>query len=1123
MKQLFLILSFFQLMTFAQNQPPTIEAVVQMGHNQYIRCADFSPNGKFILTGSGDNSIILWDIKSTKQIRSFTPHSKSIKTINFNKKGNYFLSTSKDNTIKLVDVLTGNIIQEYRIKNTIVANAYFSKNDALIIVLSDRNKYFVFETLSGKLKAILHKDYGAYKEKHLINSIGTKALSKINNKLVACIDLNTTDTLFTIPFDKAYTMNFSPDDKYIVIGSSKLFTQVFNSQTGQLIHTLKSDNEKGCDGCNTSLCMSNDSKFIFTMSSKLDGILWDLKSGKKLIKYGSVEARPKNLVFSNDGQFLLLSFGNQLQVFNVKTKQKVFDIKNKWIDYYEFKFHPTLNQIILPSKNNTIMIWDANKVKKIKTFKGYLNQQGKNGLKYDETSYYDQSILNYLSHKSNVSISGDDKYFLIGKIDTSALLINIKTGRIAKRFTNSKLLLTHQFSHNNKWLAIAGGDGKIRIYDVALRQLKYVLKGHSSIVFDLRFSLDDNTLISGSWDGSVLVWNFKQQHIIKRIELKSASPYIVRYSPNDLYILSGDVVNHLDFWEVDSRQKFRSLVGHTQTISDIDFSPNQQQMVSVSWDGYIKVWDVLTGMIIAKMGQPNQPVYAAKWIDNNILTGGADKVIYIWNNKGQLQSKLKGHSASVTSIQITSNNKYLISRAINGEVIVWDFSNQKPIYTYIQINSNDWLAKTEKGYFDGSPKALKLVNYVSGFDVISVNSLFKKYYTPHLIERLMSGEKFGDTQQNLNQFIKQKPVLDIQLVETQNRGQTDEGAYISKSKQFKVNVFITENSKNIQEIRLYNNGKLLDNETYKQDINFRGVKKDRPFDIELVSGKNHITAVAVNSNQVESDPVSIDVMFNDSITNSDLYIFSIGINNYKNPNYQLNYAVKDAKDFTKSINQKANTLFDHVYVNELYNEKATKTSIIEQFKALQSKINAEDVLVFYYAGHGVMSQGANTDFYLVAYALTNLYGSQDLLDKEGVSATELMEFSKTIKAQKQLFILDACHSGGAINTLASRGGNREKAIAQLARNTGTFFLTASQDAQYANESGDLKHGLFTYALLEILMGKDMASATDGKITINEIKTYVDERVPELSEKYHGSAQYPTSYSFGQDFPIVILK
>ncbi|MDA7803775.1 hypothetical protein N8987_04295 [Crocinitomix sp.] len=111
---------------------------------------------------------------------------------------------------------------------------------------------------------------------------------------------------------------------------------------------------------------------------------------------------------------------------------------------------------------------------------------------------------------------------------------------------------------------------------------------------------------------------------------------------------------------------------------------------------------------------------------------------------------------------------------------------------------------------------------------------------------------------------------------------------------------------------------------------------------------------------------------------------------------------------------------------------------------------------------------------------------------------------------------------GAIETFAVRGSEREKALAQLARNTGTFFLTAAQNAEYANEVGKLNHGLFTYALLELLEGAVMVG-TDKNITVNELKSYAEERVPELTEQYQGSPQYPTGYSFGRDFPIVIIK
>ena len=57
----------------------------------------------------------------------------------------------------------------------------------------------------------------------------------------------------------------------------------------------------------------------------------------------------------------------------------------------------------------------------------------------------------------------------------------------------------------------------------------------------------------------------------------------------------------------------------------------------------------------------------------------------------------------------------------------------------------------------------------------------------------------------------------------------------------------------------------------------------------------------------------------------------------------------------------------------------------------------------------------------------------------------------------------------------------ERAIAQLARSTGTYWITATGSDQFATEFEELGHGVFTYSLIEGLKG--MADNGDSKITI----------------------------------------
>lgn len=118
--------------------------------------------------------------------------------------------------------------------------------------------------------------------------------------------------------------------------------------------------------------------------------------------------------------------------------------------------------------------------------------------------------------------------------------------------------------------------------------------------------------------------------------------------------------------------------------------------------------------------------------------------------------------------------------------------------------------------------------------------------------------------------------------------------------------------------------------------------------------------------------------------------------------------------------------------------------------------------------------------------------------------------------------MDACHSGAALKGMKTRAAaNDEKAMVQLARSSGVVMIASSGSKQFATEFDILKHGVFTYALLEALDGK--AGNGDNKITVNELKFYMEERVPELTKQYGGEAQYPTGFMRGNDFPISVVN
>ena len=1126
---LFICLNIYSIFLFSQNKYK-LESQLQQGHIKYITTITYSPNGKYIASGSYDNTIILWNIKNGREIRTFNQHTKPIESLEFSVDGSKILSSSADNTVIIFDIITAKVILKINTDKNL-RKAVFSSDGTKILTMDNRDKTTVWSALTGEKLGEYKKSFSSKISPYWFSPDGSKLLSYFNYKKASLIDLKTKKRILNFDFDKTNSFCYSSNGKYIAIGSSKLFAKVFDSETGKLINYFKNSEKEKCDGCDILVAFSHNNKLFLTGTTRTDLVLWNIKSGKKIKSLYRFKNKLSYIKFSLDDKYVLAKTNDEVFIFDVKSGKKIFNLKNNLLYDFEPKFSPDSKTIAFPYKRNTIAIYNISSSKIIKILKGYLNKPNNNGLSYRQTDWTVKNLLTYISNKSSISISPNGKYIIKGQLDSIFIMIDIETGKKVKEYKgHSKIVLSYDFSPDGKTIVSCGGDHKIILWDTETAKPIKEFNGHKELIFDVKFSSDGKYIISGSWDGTLRVWNVKTNKNVNFINLKTISPYVVGFTPNNLYAISADLNKKLKFWELDANKEFREIIGHTNIISSFDFTDNKKQMITSSWDGTVKLWDLLTGMLLMKFTNHNGAVNSVACYPNKKIFASAssDRTIKIINYEtGKEIKTLTGHSTSITSVKFTPDGSKLISCSIDGVIKVWETNNFSEIYTYIQIDRNNWLAKNKFGYFDGSKDALKLVNYVSGLEVLPVNSLFEKFFTPNLIKRIMSGEKFSDTNQNINQTLKQSPDIKIKVFENKNLIITsqNDSTYKWRQKVLPINVDISEKGSKLDEIRIYNNGKLVLKEPLSSEILFRGTKNTvKSYNIKLNNGKNKIKTVVLNKERTESLPAQVTVNYDGKEALKDLFVLAIGINKYKNPDYNLNYAANDAKSYIDVLKKNSKKIFNNVNITFLKNDEANKENIFKKINELSKKVGPEDVFIFYYAGHGVMrNDDKNKHFYIIPHNITDLYCDINTLNKDAISADELLNFSINIKAEKQLFILDACQSGAALNTFATGGLKREKAIAQLARTTGTFFLTAAEDVQYANEIGNLKHGTFTYAILEALEGKADGGLMDKKITVNEMKTYVEARVPQLTKKYNGSAQYPSGFSFGHDFPLVFIK
>jgi WD40 repeat protein len=111
----------------------------------------FSPDGKQVVSGSGDRTVRLWDAATGAALQTLEGHTQWVSSVAFSPDGKQVVSGSDDHTVRLLDAATGAALQTLEGHTEWVSSVAFSP-DGKQVVSGSNDK--TVRTLEGHTESV---------------------------------------------------------------------------------------------------------------------------------------------------------------------------------------------------------------------------------------------------------------------------------------------------------------------------------------------------------------------------------------------------------------------------------------------------------------------------------------------------------------------------------------------------------------------------------------------------------------------------------------------------------------------------------------------------------------------------------------------------------------------------------------------------------------------------------------------------------------------------------------------------------------------------------------------------------------------------------------------------------
>jgi WD40 repeat protein/serine/threonine protein kinase len=592
-------------------------------HDSGVFCVAFNPTGQYLVSGSRDGIIKLWDAHTGEPLGIFRADGAIVYSVAFSPDGRRLAAGCSDGMIKMWEVQCGSRVPGWKAHSSPVGCLAFSPDGQRLA--SSRSNYGwegartggevkVWDAATGKLFLTLEEQ----------------------PRLVVRVA-------------------FSPDGRRLATAGQDRTVKVWDALTGRdlfpsLRHTAPVH----------AVAFSPDGQWLASVSGDWSQLshgelkVWDARTGAERFTLGGHIGFILGVAFSPDSRRLASGgMDRTIKLWDVATGRETLTLRGHQLTIQAVAFSPDGRQLASASGDHTVRLWDATPSDK------------KPGEEPFTVPVHPAGVLSVAFHP--------DGQWLATVGADAVKLLDSRTGKELFAFPDSQGLRSIVISPDGQRLA-AGGE-QIKVWDIRTGQELHRLTKFNKIAYRVAFSPDGRHLVSAHFDTVVRVWDTATGELVRQIPAHAFTIWALTISPNGKFIVTGSADDALKVWEMETGKAIVTLQPpHPVRPSCVVFRGDGKVLASSSADGTIKFWNTQTWNQQNALRDPTGGVESLAFSpDGRLLAwGSTDATVKIWDRLTHDIRSLRGHSSWVEDVAFSPDGKWIASASLDGTVKIWE-------------------------------------------------------------------------------------------------------------------------------------------------------------------------------------------------------------------------------------------------------------------------------------------------------------------------------------------------------------------------------------------------------------------------------------------------------------------